>query len=274
MKRFSKRKMEPVIISSHRQLADISNGSSSYFRVLLHGAVATTLVTCILPVLISKEQLHPCRQANFGWRIDCQNHHIIASKESGEIVFDWTATFLNIGGFMFGGFLTSLSKHQKATKWLTNNSDSIRSGFLGGLMSFPYIIMTGAHISIGKRSYLYGALYIFLVLVVGTCFWMLGHQIGRENGFTNLILRKIREFEMYVSTHKTPSSILFFDVIEESLLVSFIILSWLMCRNLETPMDVLDPDFVKFHSLSWPLGAQLVLNIVCTWSGLIVSSLM
>lgn len=209
-----------------------------------------------------------------GWRSECKNHHVVSTHEG--VVLDRVATAINIFGFICGGFLSSIVKHHQTSQWFQATIDSLRQGFLGSLMSFPYILMTGAHISIIKDSYLDGALYVFMVLIFGLIGWWFGWTVGKTNFFSCFLVHQFNVLETYVSTlhHGQVSTYDTLNVIETVLSITFMILSWYFCRNLETPIDIQDPNFVKYHTLSWPLGSELVLNIAFSCSGLFVSSLM
>ena len=60
---------------------------------------------------------------------------------------------------------------------------------------------------------------------------------------------------------------------EGSLLFGFVIITYALFQERYTPIDALDPDFVKYHLLSIPLGTELILNASFSILGVAVSSL-
>ena len=48
---------------------------------------------------------------------------------------------------------------------------------------------------------------------------------------------------------------------EGTLIGGFVLLTWAWFRNSFAPMDALDPDFVKYHLIAIPVGAELLLNV-------------
>lgn len=179
-----------------------------FARVLLYSCVAATVTTAYIPLLFDEALTHPCRKANHGWRASCHGHSAV-----NRSVVDWAATLINLLGMLAGGYtegyITGISEEGEAVEPQMEGvrvrhtgrvrarakAAAFRSGFLGGLMSFSYVIMHGAHISVRRVSFVAGASYVITVFALGCALWLLGWAFGRSANGGSKELKKSKASE-------------------------------------------------------------------------------
>lgn len=119
---------------------------SPFARELLYGMAATTFVTAWSPFMMSTSLTHPCRQATFGWREACVDHHGLVSGITRGV--DLAASAFNLAGFAAGGFISAVASRKSASVETRAFSGAMKAGFLSALMSFVYLSMHGSHLAL------------------------------------------------------------------------------------------------------------------------------
>ena len=237
-----------------------------FSRVLLYGLGAATVGTGIAPMFFSESLKHPCRKAQHGWRHDCRT-----GKDRGGVI-DWVATSLQLVGFVLGGFLARLSSQQNATARGRAVADALRSGFLGGLMSFSYVVQHAAHISVSTGSLFQGFGYVSAVVAAGLLLWRFGWWIcgtldGRSSGSgageeTPAKPLLLRGGSLALSLQETTG------------VLGFALVTYTLRRQGSALADAgRAPDFVSYELLDLDLGPELALTAAFTVLGLVSSSM-